>query len=84
MHTVFSGLIALLLMVPWAIGLYKHIGSLEYLRPIPHRIAPDWHDVTNMIFASLSGSFDTFGQDAPSQPALGLLTLVGALWLLIR
>ena len=84
MHTVFSGLIALLLMVPWAIGLYKHIGRLEYLRPIPHRIAPDWHDVTNMIFASLSGSFDTFGQDIPSLPALGFLTLVGALWLLIR
>jgi 4-amino-4-deoxy-L-arabinose transferase-like glycosyltransferase len=83
-HTLLSGLIALVLMVPWIIGLYKHISTLEYLRQIPHRDTPGWQEVIHMIHSALSGSFDTFAQDIPSMPALSILTIVAALWLTIR
>ena len=82
-HTLLSSMLALVLMVPWAIGLYKHIPTLEYLRPIPLRVAAGWQEVTHMTFSALSGSFDTFVQDSPSLPALGILTLVGSLWYLL-
>ena len=83
-HTLLSGLIALVLMVPWIIGLYKHISTLEYLRQIPHRDTPGWQEVIHMIHSALSGSFDTFAQDIPSLPAISILTIVAALWLTIR
>jgi hypothetical protein len=83
-QTLLSSLIALVLMVPWIIGLYKHISTLEYLRQIPHRHAPGWQEVIHMIHSSLSGSFDTFAQDIPSLPAISTLTIVAALWLTIR
>jgi len=71
-------------MVPWIIGLYKHISTLEYLRQIPHRDTPGWQEVIHMIHSALSGSFDTFAQDIPSLPALSILTIVAAMWLTIR
>tara|TARA_B100001964_G_scaffold216812_1_gene256408 strand:+ start:837 stop:3638 length:2802 start_codon:yes stop_codon:yes gene_type:complete len=83
-QTLLSGVIGLVLMVPWIIGLYRHISALEYLRQIPHRDAPGWREVIHMIHSALSGSFDTFAQDIPSLPALSILTIVAALWLTIR
>ncbi len=79
-----SGLISLVLMGPWIIGLYRHISTLEYLRQIPHRDAPGWQEVIHMIHSALSGSFDTFAQDVPSIPALSILTIVATLWLTTR
>ena len=83
-QTLLSGVIALVLMVPWIIGLYRHISTLEYLRQIPHRDAPGWQEVIHMDHSALSGSFDTFAQDVPSMPALSILTIVAALWLTAR
>ena len=79
-----SGLISLVLMVPWITGLYRHISTLEYLRQIPHRDAPGWQEVIHMIYSALGGSFDTFAQDVPSLPALSILTIVATLWLTAR
>ena len=83
-HTCLSGLLALALMTPWIIALYKHIHTLEYLRPISTGSPPGWQAVSNTIFSALGGSFGTYAVDAPPLPQFAILTLVASAWLLAR
>jgi hypothetical protein len=83
-HTTLSAILALALMAPWGIGLYRHLSTLEYLRPITTGSSPGLQGVAKTIYSALGGSFGTFAQDAPSLPHLAILTLVAAAWLLAR
>ena len=83
-HTCFSAILALALMAPWGIGLYRHLSTLEYLRPFATGSASEWQLSTNRVLATLSGSFGVYAQDIPSLPALGFLTYCASAWLLAR
>ena len=90
-QTALGGVLAVMLMLPWMVGTNQILSAMGPVNNITAGSAPSLREMAEIIYGVLAGVFAVYGgplkdspnlaQDNPNQPALAVLAIVAALWL---
>ena len=90
-QTALGGIFAVMLMLPWMVGIIQLLVAMGPGGNITAGSAPSLRGMAEIIYGVLAGVFAVYGgplkdssnlaQDNPNQPVLAVLAIVAALWL---
>ena len=92
-QTALGGMLAVMLMLPWMVGTSQLLSAMGPSSDITAGSAPSIERMAEIIYRVLAGEFSVYGgplkdspnlvHDNPNQPALAVLAIVAAVWLVI-